>query len=101
MRVIARKALRDFWVKYPDAKESLEAWHAETEHAAWQTPADVKKKYGSASILKDRRVVFNICGNKYRLVVKFNYACSDRRGVAYIRFIGTHKQYDKIDAETI
>ncbi len=101
MRVIARKTLRDFWTKYPDAAASLKAWHAEAEDAAWSAPAQIKAKYGSASILKNSRVVFNICGNKYRLVVKLNYACGDHKGVAYIRFVGTHKQYDQIDAETI
>jgi len=101
MRVIAKKTLRDFWTEFPDAEEALKAWHAEAEDAAWKTPTEVKAKYGSASILKNSRVVFNICGNKYRLVVKFNYACGDHHGVAYIRFVGTHKAYDQIDAETI
>jgi len=75
----------------------LEAWYAEARPAAWKTPADVKNKYGNASILKSSRVVFNICGNKYRLVARINYAYA----MIYVRFVGTHKAYDEIDAETI
>jgi len=97
MRVIAKKALREFWERYPDSEQQLKAWYAEARNAAWQTPADVKAKYGTASILKESRVVFNICGNKYRLVVKINYP----HQVIYIRFLGTHEQYDAINAETI
>lgn len=97
MRVIAKKVLREFWEKFPDSEEALKTWHAEAESAAWQTPADIKEKYRSASIIKDSRVVFNICGNKYRLVVKINYRIS----LVYIRFIGTHKQYDAINVEVI
>lgn len=97
MRVIAKKVLREFWERYPDSEQQLRAWYAEAKNAAWQTPADVKALYGTASILKDSRVIFNICGNKYRLVVKINYPYQ----VIYIRFVGTHKEYDAIDAETI
>ena len=97
MRIIAKKTLKAFWERYPHAKGSLEAWYAEAKDAAWQTPADVKAKYGSASILKDGRVVFNISGNNYRLVVWINYAF----GVIDIRFVGTHEEYDAIDAQTI
>ena len=97
MRVITKGTLRSFWIEHHDAEEALKAWYAEAEKAAWKNPAQIKAKYGSASILGDSRVVFNICGNKYRLVVKINYAY----GTAYIRFIGTHKAYDKINAETI
>ncbi len=97
MRVISKKPLREFWESYPDSEDQLKAWHSEAKDAEWHTPADVKAKYGAASILKDSRVVFNICGNKYRLIVKVNYQYE----VIYIRFIGTHKQYDAIDAETI
>jgi mRNA interferase HigB len=71
--------------------------HAEAKHAAWQKPADVKGKYGTASILKGSRVVFNICGNKYRLVVKINYP----HQVICVRFLETHEEYDAINAETI
>lgn len=73
------------------------AWYRETLKSDWSTPSEVKAQFASASILRDGRVVFNIAGNKYRLVVWINYAYH----VVYIRFIGTHKQYDKIDAQTI
>ncbi|MBC6417536.1 MAG: type II toxin-antitoxin system HigB family toxin [Prochloron sp. SP5CPC1] len=99
MRIIVRKALREFWEqpKYADSKEPLEAWHYEVKKAEWDNPADIKAKYCNASILKNNQVVFNIAGNKYRLVVEIKYV----RGIVYIRFIGTHKQYNKIDAEKI
>ncbi|MCA9154214.1 MAG: type II toxin-antitoxin system HigB family toxin [Planctomycetales bacterium] len=97
MRIIARKTLVQFWLANPRSQGQLEAWYAEADAANWTSPADVKAKYGSASILKDGRVVFNICGNEYRLVVWINYGFS----TIYIRFIGTHKDYDKIDAQTI
>jgi mRNA interferase HigB len=97
MRIISVKTLRDYWQKEPAAKGELQAWHAEVKNAAWKTPADVKAKYGTASILKAGRVVFNICGNKYRLVVRINY----KFAIVYIRFIGTHKEYNKIDVESI
>src|SRR5436853_5721364 len=97
MRIIAKKTLKDYWAKEPAARAALEAWHAEAKSAQWSAPADVKASYGSASILKDGRVVFNICGNKYRLVVWINYEFF----TIYIRFVGTHKEYDVIDAQTI
>lgn len=97
MRIIARKALKDFWAKYPDAEEPLKSWFKETIGAQWELPQDIKKLYRHASILKNGRVVFNIGGNKYRLVVKINFAT----GIVYIRFIGTHGAYDKIDVDTI
>jgi mRNA interferase HigB len=97
MRIISKKKLKEFWEKYPDSEDALQAWHAEAKHAAWQNPAEIKMQYGNASILKDSRVVFNICGNKYRLVVKINYPSS----VVYVRFVGTHKEYDAIDAEVV
>ena len=75
----------------------IEAWHAEAKNAEWATPAEVKSHYGHASILKDGRVVFNICGNKYRLVVWINYDFF----TIYVRFVGTHAEYDEIDAQTI
>ncbi|MDD2897839.1 MAG: type II toxin-antitoxin system HigB family toxin [Desulfuromonadaceae bacterium] len=97
MRVIAKKILREFWAQHPDAEDALNAWHSEAEKAAWQNPAEIKDQYRSASIIKDNRVVFNICGNKYRLVVKISY----KNSIVFIRFIGTHKQYDAIDVEVI
>jgi len=97
MRIISKKTLKDYWEKEPSAKTALEAWHAEAKNAEWTSPAEVKAHYGNASILKDGRVVFNICGNKYRLVVWINYDFF----TIYVRFVGTHKQYDEIDAQTI
>ena len=97
MRIISKKALIDYWTRIPAAKSELEAWHTEAKAADWMSPVDVKAKYGSASILKGGRVVFNICGNRYRLVVKINYTYR----TIYIRFLGTHQEYDKINAETV
>ncbi|MBY0576754.1 MAG: type II toxin-antitoxin system HigB family toxin [Gallionellaceae bacterium] len=100
MRVIALSTLKSFWENnqnYQDAREPGLAWYRQALAADWASPAAVKVDFGNASILKDGRVVFNIAGNKYRLVVWINYAYR----VTYIRFIGTHKQYDAIDAQTI
>ena len=97
MRIISRKTLVNYWTKVPAAKEELEAWYAEARSADWATPADVKGQYGKASILKKGRVVFNICGNKHRLVVRINYDY----GVIYIRFLGTHAEYDQINAQDV
>ena len=97
MRIVSRAKLKEFAALHPDAKGQLDAWWAEAKRAKWQTPSEIKDKYGSASILKDGRVVFNICGNKYRLVVWFRLD----QGVGLIRFIGTHKEYDKINAEEV
>jgi mRNA interferase HigB len=97
MRVISKKMLKDYWEQEPATKAALEAWHAEAKHAEWASPADVKASYGTASILKNGRVVFNICGNSYRLVVWINYDYF----TINIRFVGTHKEYDEIDAQTI
>ena len=97
MRIISKKALIDYWTKVPTAEAELKAWYAEAKAADWADPADVKPKYGNASILKGGRVVFNICGNNHRLVVWINYEFH----TVYIRFLGTHKEYDQIDAQTI
>ena len=97
MRVVARSTLRSFWERHPDAEQPLRAWYSEAERAEWRTPGGIKRDYPSASIVGGNRVVFNICGNKYRLVVKVLYAF----GVAYIRFIGKHSDYDKLDVETV
>lgn len=100
MRIIALSTLKAFWEEnpeYQDAKEPILAWHRHALRADWSSPAEVKQDFGNASILKDGRVVFNFAGNKYRLVVWINYAYR----VVYIRFIGTHMQYDKIDVQTI
>jgi len=97
MRVISRRPLNDLAERHPEAKAELDAWFHEAEAAEWANPAELKSEYGNASILKGSRVVFNICGNKYRLVVKINYAYS----VVYVRFAGTHREYDQINAEEI
>lgn len=97
MKIIAIKTLRDFWTANPDAEQPLKAWVDEASKAEWKTPAEIKEQYRSASILKNRRVVFNIKGNDYRLIVAIAY----QRGWVFIKFIGTHKEYDKVDAETV
>ena len=97
MRVIAKKILREFWENYPDSEDPLKTWYKEAGKAIWTSPADIKNEYPKASILKAGRVVFNICGNKYRLIVHINYL----RQWVFIRFIGTHTDYDKIKAEKI
>lgn len=97
MRVIAVKTLRDYWRRHPDAKAALQAWLSEVQQASWKQPSDIKSKYGNASILKNRRVVFNIKGNDFRLVAALAY----NSGVVFVKFIGTHKAYDAIDAATV
>ncbi|MDP5106302.1 MAG: type II toxin-antitoxin system HigB family toxin [Polaribacter sp.] len=96
-RIIAKKTLRDFWEKHADSEQYLKTWHETAKNSNWNSPNEVKETYINASILKDSRVVFNIKGNSYRLIVKFNFI----RQWAFIRFIGTHTEYDKIDANTI
>ena len=100
MRIIALSILKAFWTRTPayrDAEEPTLAWYRQVAAAEWVQPADVKAEFGTASILQDGRVVFNIAGNKYRLVAWINY----HYRVVYVRFIGTHKQYDKIDVQNI
>ncbi len=99
MRIIAKKTLRAFYEQpnYKDSKSALEAWHYEVSKADWSNPNEIKMQYKSASIVGDNKVVFNICGNKYRLIVKINYFAK----IVYIKFIGTHKQYDKIKVEEL
>jgi mRNA interferase HigB len=97
MRIIAKSALSSFWALHSDAEEPLLAWYREVEREDWDTPAKVKTRYRAASIVGGNRVVFNIKGNKYRLVVKISYPYR----VVYIRFVGTHAEYDKIDAEEV
>ena len=97
MRIISKGPLRDLWERFPDAEEPLLAWYREAEKADWDTPAKVKDQYRNASIIGDSRVVFNIKGNDYRLVVKINY----RYRVVYVRFVGTHAEYDEIDAREV
>jgi len=97
MRIIALSTLREFWERHPDAETPLRAWHALASRAEWKTPGDIKAAYRNASFTANNRVAFNIKGNDYRLVVAVHYD----RGMMYVRFIGTHRQYDRIDMETI
>ena len=97
MHVISIKVLRDFWARHPDVEAILKAWYHEAQAAQWETPQDILDRYTSADILPGNRVVFNIKGNHYRLVVKIHY----NTGKVYIRFVGTHAEYDRIDAEVI
>lgn len=97
MRVLSRKMLRQFWEKHPDARQALQAWYVDVKHAHWKSPSDIKNVYQSASFLSNNRVVFNIKGNTYRVIVIVLY----KHGKVYIRFVGTHKDYSRINAETI
>lgn len=97
MRIISKSTLRTFWTKHKDCEEQLKSWYKEAEEARWKGPRDIKRDYTAASFLPDNRVVFNIKGNNYRLVVKINYDY----GIVWIRFVGTHGQYDKINASKI
>jgi mRNA interferase HigB len=99
MRIISRKTLRQFWEKpqYADAGQALKAWFRGASNADWASPAEIKAAFRTASIVGNNRAVFNICGNKYRLVVRVNYSYR----VMYIRFIGTHTQYDRINAQEV
>ena len=97
MRIISRKALREFWETHTDARKALEAWYLDTKNAAWETPSDIKRVYRNASFVTDNRVVFNIKGNRYRLVVVVVY----KKGIVYIRFVGTHSEYDKVDVTRV
>ena len=96
-RIIAKSTLKEFWEKYPDSEQYLKTWYENAKILNWNSPNDIKNTYVNASILKDSRVVFNIKGNSYRLIVKFNF----EKQWAFIRFIGTHQEYDKINADTI
>ncbi|MBX9703186.1 MAG: type II toxin-antitoxin system HigB family toxin [Silvanigrellaceae bacterium] len=97
MRIVSRKLIREFCERFPDATKPLQAWYADTKQAHWKNPNDIKNIYKNASIVSNNRVVFNIKGNDYRLVVAINYNFC----IVYIRFIGTHKEYDKIDVTKI
>ena len=97
MRIIFRRRLVEFWESHPDAEQPLRAWYTEARRASWNSPAEIKAIYRSASILSNNRIVFNIKGNTYRLVVVVEYA----QGKMFIRFVGTHAEYDRIDASSI
>jgi mRNA interferase HigB len=97
MRIIARRTLREFWEKRPDARQALQAWYADVKRADWKSPAEIKAIYRNASFLADNRVVFNVKGNQYRLIVVVQY----QHGIVYLRFVGTHQEYGRIDAASI
>ena len=97
MRIISRKKLREFWRQHSDTEKPLKAWFADVKNADWQNSMDIKRDYLNVSFLAVNRVVFNIKGNKYRLISAINYEFA----IVYIRFIGTHKDYDRIDAKII
>lgn len=97
MNIVAVKFLRSFWEKHPDAEQPLKSWVDEVRKATWTQPAEIKEQYRNASILKNRRVVFNIKGNDYRLVVSVAYHYL----AVYVKFVGTHNEYDAIDTETV
>lgn len=97
MRIISRKALRQFWAVHEDAESPLKAWFAEVKKAAWQSWPDIKQRYPSASSVGNDRYVFNIKGNKYRLITLINFIA----GIVFIRFVGTHEEYDKVDAKEV
>lgn len=96
-RIFAKSTLRKFWEKYPDSEQYLKTWFDTTMNSNWMSPNDIKNSYANASILRNGRIVFNIKGNSYRLIVKFNF----EKQLAFIRFIGTHTEYNKINANNI
>lgn len=96
-RIFAKSTLRQFWEKFPDSEQYLKTWYDTAMSSNWKSPMDVKQSYANVSILKESRIVFNIKGNSYRLVAKFNF---EKKWI-FIRFIGSHNEYDKIDANTI
>lgn len=97
MRIISRRILHECWEKHPDASVPLQTWFHDVERPTWESPIDIKKNYRNANFIANNRVVFNIEGNHYRLVTVVVY----QYGVVYVRFVGTHAEYDQIDAATI
>ena len=99
MRVIAKSSFVRFWSQpeHADSKGALQSWYDEANKASWKTPQNIKAQYSSASICGNNRVVFNIAGNKYRLVVEMHY----RAGIAWVKFVGTHARYDQINVESV
>jgi mRNA interferase HigB len=96
-RIFSKGTLRAYWEQYPETEQHLKVWYETVHKSTWKSPADVKATFANASILKEGRVVFNIKGNSFRLVAKINY----EKEWLFIRFIGTHREYDLIDANTI
>lgn len=97
MRIFSRRTLRDYWTRHADAQEPLAAWHKQVERADWSKPADVTELFPTASILPNNRVVFRISGNSYRLVVEIFY----EGRMVFVKFVGTHAEYDRINAEEV
>ena len=97
MRIIARGTLRQFWTRHPQAETPLRVWYAEASRADWKSPGDIKVAHRNVSFLANNRVVFNIKGNDYRLVAAVHY----NRGRIFVRFVGTHAEYDRIDPATV
>lgn len=97
MHIVSLKTLRTFWKKHPEAEQSLRSWHTIAKNAEWRTPVDIRADYGSASFVGNNRVVFNIKGNDYRLIVLAEY----QKGRLFVRFVGTHAEYDRIDASLV
>lgn len=97
MRIFSRGTLRDFWVKYPDSKEQLLAWYDIISKNEYKNPNEIKQLFGSADYVKNGKIIFNICGNKYRLIAKINYS----KHLVFILFIGTHKEYDNLDIDQL
>jgi mRNA interferase HigB len=97
MRVIAVRTLREFWAEHAEAEQALRSWYKEAKNAEWKEPIDITRQYGNASTLGNDRAIFRIKGNDYRLVAAIRYD----KGLVFVRFVGTHAEYDKIDALTI
>ncbi len=97
MRIISRKKLKEFWERHPDVRQPLQAWYYDTKRALWKSPSDIKAAYQNASFVGKDRVVFNLKGNAYRLVVAIQYEF----GIVFIRFVGTHQEYDRMEVTTV
>ncbi len=97
MHILARRTLREYWESHPDVEQSLLAWYRIVQREVWESPSEVKARFPKASIVGDNRVVFNIRGNEYRLVVHINYTYRK----VYIRFVGTHEEYDRINVREV
>lgn len=97
MRILSRKKIREFWERHLDVRQSLQAWYDDVKHSIWKSPADIKAAYRNASFVGNDRVIFNLKGNTYRIGVAIRYD----HGIVFIRFIGTHQEYDRIDAASV
>ena len=97
VRIIAKRALREFWERHPDAKQLLESWHERVRRDDWETPMRMKEQHPRVSLVGNNRAVSRVKGNDYRLVVEINY----ERGIVYVRFVGTHAGYDRIDVQEV